>query len=210
MIKKSDMQLESICFDFTVSLLDPINPQYFVKVISDRWLNSETQIPISFKQLILPSKFPACTQLHDMQLIPLNHFSESRIKGFLKSRSIEKLNSIQTQVYTDMFESFKSVFIGAPGNSGKTVAVLLLIGKLLMEDYKKVAKAIYILPFMEILERKRKMLEDFADFFDRKIGFLTGVTNTDIQILERSHFIVGIAEHWDNLTRRWQTKRIKK
>jgi len=85
-----------------------------------------------------------------MQLIPLNHFSDSRIKGFLKTRGIEKLNSIQTQVYTDMFENFKSVFLGAPGNSGKTIAVLLLIGKLLIEDYKKVAKVAYILPFQEI------------------------------------------------------------
>jgi len=54
------------------------------------------------------------------------------------------------------------------------------------------------------------MKEEFAQIFDRKIGILTGVTNTDIAIIEKSHFIVGTAEHWDNLTRRWQTKRIKK
>jgi pre-mRNA-splicing helicase BRR2 len=121
-LRKSDMSMEEIFFEFTVPLLEPINPQYFIKVISDRWLASETQIPISFKNLILPSKFPACTNLHDMQLIPVNHWSDGRIKKFLKKNGIERLNSIQTQVYTDMFETNSSCFLGAPGNSGKTVA----------------------------------------------------------------------------------------
>ena len=39
-------------FEFTVPLLEPLNPQYFIKVVSDRWLQAETQIPVSFKNLI--------------------------------------------------------------------------------------------------------------------------------------------------------------
>ena len=41
-------------------------PQYFVKVVSDRWLHAETSLPISFKHLLLPEKFTKPTQLHDM------------------------------------------------------------------------------------------------------------------------------------------------
>ena len=54
---------KELSFEFTVALLEPLHPQYFIKVISDRWLNCESVIPISFKNLLLPSKFPPCTEL---------------------------------------------------------------------------------------------------------------------------------------------------
>lgn len=47
-------------------LFEPMPPQYFVKVISDRWLHAETSLPISFKHLLLPEKFTAPTQLQDL------------------------------------------------------------------------------------------------------------------------------------------------
>ena len=44
---------------FTVPLLDPIPPQYFIRVTSDAWLGGDTVIPVSFKHLLLPEKFAA-------------------------------------------------------------------------------------------------------------------------------------------------------
>ena len=40
--------------EFTVPITDPMPPQYFVKVVSDRWLGSETMLAVSFRHLILP------------------------------------------------------------------------------------------------------------------------------------------------------------
>jgi pre-mRNA-splicing helicase BRR2 len=65
------MLRESTCHEehrlsFTVNLHEPMPPQYFVKVISDRWMHAETSLPISFKHLILPDKFPAPTQVLEM------------------------------------------------------------------------------------------------------------------------------------------------
>ena len=34
---------------FTVPMLDPLPPNYFITVVSDRWLHSETRLPVSFK-----------------------------------------------------------------------------------------------------------------------------------------------------------------
>lgn len=48
---------------FSVPLFDPLPPQYFIKVVSDRWLQAEHVIPVSFKNLILPDKYPAPTAL---------------------------------------------------------------------------------------------------------------------------------------------------
>ena len=48
-------------------LFDPLPPNYFVKVLSDRWLQAEHIIPVSFKNVILPEKYAAPTLLLDMQ-----------------------------------------------------------------------------------------------------------------------------------------------
>jgi pre-mRNA-splicing helicase BRR2 len=54
---------EQHVLSFIVSLYDPLPPQYFIKVISDRWLQCETVLPVSFKHLILPERFAPPTEL---------------------------------------------------------------------------------------------------------------------------------------------------
>ena len=34
---------------FFVPVFEPLPPQYFIRVISDRWIASETQLPVSFR-----------------------------------------------------------------------------------------------------------------------------------------------------------------
>jgi len=45
----------------TVPMFKSIPPNYYISIISDRWLHAETQLPISFKHLILHEKFPPRT-----------------------------------------------------------------------------------------------------------------------------------------------------
>jgi len=52
---------------FTVPIFDPLPPQYFLRVVSDRWLNCESMLPVSFRHLILPEKYPPHTELLDLQ-----------------------------------------------------------------------------------------------------------------------------------------------
>ncbi|KAF9509252.1 hypothetical protein BS47DRAFT_1413508 [Hydnum rufescens UP504] len=48
-------------------MYEPIPPNYF----SNRWLHEETRLPISFKHLIPPEKFPPTTPLLSLQPLPL-------------------------------------------------------------------------------------------------------------------------------------------
>ena len=43
---------------FTVPITEPLPPQYFLRVVSDRWVNAETLLTVSFRHLILPEKCP--------------------------------------------------------------------------------------------------------------------------------------------------------
>jgi pre-mRNA-splicing helicase BRR2 len=56
---------------FTLPITDPLPPQYFVRVISDKWLSCESALPLSFRHLILPEKYPPPTELLDLQPLPV-------------------------------------------------------------------------------------------------------------------------------------------
>lgn len=57
---------------FTLPISEPLPPQYFVRVVSDKWLGCEATLPVSFRHLILPEKYPPPTELHDLQPLPLS------------------------------------------------------------------------------------------------------------------------------------------
>ena len=50
---KAKFAEEDHTLNFTVPIFDPLPPQYYIRVVSDRWLGAETTLPVSFRQLIL-------------------------------------------------------------------------------------------------------------------------------------------------------------
>ena len=67
---------------FFVPVFEPLPPHYFIRVVSDHWISSETQLPVSFRHLILPDKYPPPTELLDLQPLPV---------AALRNRSYEAL-----------------------------------------------------------------------------------------------------------------------
>jgi pre-mRNA-splicing helicase BRR2 len=203
-----DSYLQEKLFDFTVPLLEPLNPQYFVRVVSDKWLQCYTQIPISFKNLILPAKFPPILETMDVHPIGKESFSDSGAKKLLTKLKVSHLNSIQTQVFDTIYNSFDSYLLAAPGNSGKFLAVLLSAAKLFIEDKGKIAKIVLIAPFKDLILRRKKALTILAECFERQMCILTGNTVTDLSSIDKSHIILTTAENWDNLSRRWRSRKV--
>ncbi|CAF4880687.1 unnamed protein product [Rotaria sp. Silwood1] len=55
----------------SVHVFEKSPSQYFICIISDKWIASETQVVFSFCHLILPEKHPAPTELLDLQSLPV-------------------------------------------------------------------------------------------------------------------------------------------
>ena len=191
--------------DFTVPITEPMPPNYFISLVSDRWMHSETKIPVSFQKLILPERFPAHTQLLDMQAVPIQAL---RRKDYIQLYpNWDKFNKIQTQVFKALFDGNDSIFVGAPTGSGKTVCAELAI--LHSWNDAESGKAVYVAPFQEIVDNT------FADWQQRLaplhggkvIATLTGDTNTDIRILDRSDLVLATPTQWDVLSRQWQRRK---
>ena len=79
---------------FFVPVFETLPPQYFIRVISDKWIASETQLAVSFRHLILPEKHPAPTELLDLQPLPVNALRNSKYEDLY---DFKFFNGIQTQ-----------------------------------------------------------------------------------------------------------------
>ncbi len=113
------------CF---VKMMEPLSPQYFVKVVADRWLHSQSEVPISFKHLILPEKFQNCTELLDLKSIPVSILSDPHRMMF---GHVDTLNPIQTQLYSQLNDTNDGLLVMAPPRAGKTLCGELALVKFL-------------------------------------------------------------------------------
>jgi pre-mRNA-splicing helicase BRR2 len=80
-----------------VPVFEPLPPLYFIRIVSDRWLGSETVLPVSFRHLILPEKYPPPTELLDLQPLQLSSLDQEYKREVFLKRGIRTFNPIQTQ-----------------------------------------------------------------------------------------------------------------
>jgi pre-mRNA-splicing helicase BRR2 len=173
----------------TVPMFEPVPPNYYISVISDRWLHAETRLPISFKHLILPEKFPPVTPLLDLQALPLSALHNKEFEAIYSS-SIQTFNKIQTQVFQALYTSDENVFSGAPTGSGKTICAEFALLRLWSK--REQPRAVCIEPYQEMVDQRVKEWRDkFAQVQGGKeIVSLTGETSADLRLLEKGDVII--------------------
>jgi pre-mRNA-splicing helicase BRR2 len=171
----------------TVPLFEPVPPNYYISIISDRWLRAETRLPISFKQLILPEKFPTPTPLLDLQPLPLSALHNKEFETIYSSMT-RTFNKIQTQVLQALYTSDENVFIGAPTGSGKTICAKFALLQLLWSNREpEQPRAVCIEPYQEMVDQCVAVWRNkFSKLQGRKeILNFTGETSADLRKLER-------------------------
>ncbi|XP_044135180.1 U5 small nuclear ribonucleoprotein 200 kDa helicase [Bufo gargarizans] len=190
---------------FFVPVFEPLPPQYFIRVVSDRWLSCETQLPVSFRHLILPEKYPPPTELLDLQPLPVSALRNSAFESLYQDK-FPFFNPIQTQVFNTVYNSDDNVFVGAPTGSGKTICAEFAILRMLLQNSE--SRCVYITP-MEALAEQVFMdwFEKFQDRLYKKVVLLTGETSTDLKLLGKGNIIISTPEKWDILSRRWKQRK---
>ncbi|CAI7657836.1 unnamed protein product [Penicillium manginii] len=200
---KSEMNEHLV--EFTVPITEPMPPNYFISLVSDRWMHSETKIAVSFQKLILPERFPPHTPLLDMQRAPVKALKRPEYQKLYPEW--ENFNKIQTQVFQSVYNSNDNVFIGAPTGSGKTVCAELAL--LRHWSNEESGRAVYIAPFQELVDLRladwQKRLGGLAG--GKTIIKLTGDTTADLKLLERADLVLATPSQWDVLSRQWQRRK---
>ena len=173
----------------TVPMFEPVPPNYYISVVSDRWLHAETRLPISFKHLILPEKFPPPTPLLELQPLPISALHNKEYET-IYTRTIQTFNKIQTQVFQALYTSDENVFVGAPTGSGKTICAEFALLKLW--NKRDNSRAVCIEPYQEMVDQR---VEEWSVKFKsvqggKEIVSLTGETSADLRLLEKGDVIV--------------------
>ncbi|CAK9298582.1 unnamed protein product [Gordionus sp. m RMFG-2023] len=208
---KSKFAQDEHMITFFVPIFEPLPPQYFIRVVSDKWLASETLLPVSFRHLILPEKYPPPTELLDLQPLPLSALRNPKFEILYKDK-LTFFNPIQTQVFNAIYNSDDNVFVGAPTGSGKTIcaefALLRMFSRTQDGAMDTVGKAVYVTPFDCLAEQiYSDWSHKFGTILDKKVVLLTGETSTDLKLLAKGHIIISTPEHWDILSRRWKQRK---
>ncbi|KAJ3757592.1 putative RNA helicase [Lentinula raphanica] len=204
---------------FTVPISDsPLPPNYFIELISDRWIHSETRLPVSFKHLILPERFPRMTEVLDLQEVPVGALHDEEFEAIYKGNKgekyrVERFNKIQTQVFQALYTTDENVFIGAPTGSGKTIcaefALMRLWSTKSSTSSTQVKRAVCILPYQDQVDQR---LEEWQNKFGSVQGGkvflkLTGETSGDLKQLEKADVVICTPTQWDVLSRRWRQRK---
>lgn len=191
--------------NFTVPMQEPSPPQYFIKVVSDRWLHSEVCLPVSFRHLILPQKFPPPTELLDLQPLPVAAFHNPLYESLFSH--FNYFNPIQTQTFSTLYESDESALVCAPTGSGKTVCAEFAILRLF--SHNPDAKCVYIAPKKEIVDDAyRNWSTRLEECLGKSVVLLTGDITTDLNLIANGSIIISTAVNWDILSRRWKQRKV--
>jgi pre-mRNA-splicing helicase BRR2 len=192
---------------FYVPIFDPLPPQYFIRIVSDRWLSSETQLPVSFRHLILPEKYAPPTELLDLQPLPISAFHEPLFESLYNDK-FDYFNPIQTQCFNSLYKTDDNVFIGAPTGSGKTIcAEFAILRHFSNANYTDQMKCVYITPKKELCEIVKRQWDIKFGPLEKKCCILTGETATDLKLMNKSNIIISTPINWDLLSRRWKQRK---
>ncbi|XP_078037665.1 activating signal cointegrator 1 complex subunit obelus [Augochlora pura] len=186
----------------TIPVHEPQCTQYIVKATSDRWLSSDSMIPLNFHNLILPEIFPSETKLLELQPLPVKALKEPRFERLYK---FTHFNPIQTQIFHCLYHTDNNVLLGAPTGSGKTIVAEIAMFRVFKQYPTQ--KVVYIAPLKALVrERMKDWKMRLEVLLGKKVVELTGDVSPNIKDIADANVIVTTPEKWDGISRSWQTR----
>ncbi|AOA60847.1 RNA-dependent ATPase RNA helicase [Komagataella phaffii CBS 7435] len=202
-IKKQYIKEEHIV-EFTVPILEPSEPNYFITLVSENWLQCEYKIPLMLTHLKRPKKYRPPTPLEEVPLIPVHNLNLPECRTVF---DFEFFNKFQTRVFNSVFETDASALICANKGCGKTVIAELALLRLWCSGN---GRAIYVSPcdatIAKIYKIWRRKFKSVAG--GKVIKVLTGELNSDLKLLSISDVILATPAHLDQLCRRWKNRSV--
>ncbi|KAJ3318638.1 hypothetical protein HDU76_000778 [Blyttiomyces sp. JEL0837] len=209
MSKKMVSETQKLAFTIPIprssATVDELPPQIFVRATSDRWIGSETVLPVSFKHLILPTLQRAPhTDLLNLQPLPISALQDPILEEICAKR-FDYFNPVQTQIFHTLYKTQYNSLIGAPTGSGKTIAAELAMWAA-FRDFPK-SKVVYIAPLKALVrERVHDWKTRLCPYMGRNLVELTGDVTPDMRTIQTADIIITTPEKWDGISRSWQSR----
>ncbi|KAK1407351.1 hypothetical protein QVD17_38965 [Tagetes erecta] len=187
---------------FTVPIFEPHPPQYYIRAVSDSWLQAEAFYTISFKNLALPESHTTHTELLDLKPLPVTALGN---KAYEELYRFSHFNPIQTQAFHVLYHTQSNILLGAPTGSGKTISAELAM--LHLFNSAPDMKVIYIAPLKAIVrERMNDWKNGLVPKLGKKMVEMTGDYTPDMMALMSADIIISTPEKWDGISRNWHSR----
>ncbi|MCO5571323.1 hypothetical protein L7F22_025061 [Adiantum nelumboides] len=187
---------------FTIPIFEPLPSQYYIRVVSDRWLQAEAFHTVSFQHLILPEVHPPHTELLDLRPLPVSALNNEVYEGLYK---FSHFNPIQTQAFHTLYHTESNVLLGAPTGSGKTISSELAM--LHLFNTQPEMKVVYIAPMKALVkERLEDWRKGLVKVLGKRMVELTGDYTPDLKALRSADIIISTPEKWDGISRNWHSR----
>ncbi|RQM21724.1 hypothetical protein B5M09_001509 [Aphanomyces astaci] len=223
---------EETYLSFTIPLFEPLAPLYYLRVLSDKWLHCETTLPISFQDLILPTKNAPPTELLDLQPLSVKAvLAKAVVLAGLKDTSMvaklvdgslargprgwrfQTFNPIQTQALPKLMEnpSTSNVLVCAAPGSGKGVLADVALLTLCLQHFDALEDVfcVYVAPKPSLIAAQHaNWAAKFGpdSVFGLDVVRLTGDATADVKAIQTAQVVVATPEQWDVLSRRWKKR----
>lgn len=195
-----------LTLEFAVPVTEPLPPNYFLRCVSDKWLQSETVLLVSFKNLILPEKNIPPTELLNLQPLPVAALRYPDAEGLYSDRDPRSFEPIETQVFSALYNTDDNILICAPpAPTGLRTCAEFAI--LRMTQTESIKRCVYLVPYEACAQRRYKEWKERFSTLHLKVCLLTGDVTVDLKLIADSHVIISTPEHWDFVSRRWRTRR---
>lgn len=208
----------TLSLDFMLPLMEPLQPHYFIKVVSDNWINCSTAIPLLFTSLALPNKFPATTELESEKLMSIQQLQKfstlsmekdmldaalQKASRFLYLQQIYALNYFQSNLLDPMWNSYESVFLGANPNSGKFTLALLSLVKFAENDINRQSRILLVFSDQISLAKKLAQVQVLSNVLECGYYQLTGKVAKDVKAFSKkdNFLILTTAANLDKFTK---------
>ena len=99
---KSKFSQDEHTVKFFLPVFEPLPPQYFIRVIFHTWIASETQLPVSFRHLILPEKYPPPMESLDLELLAVTALMNASFESLYISK-FTFFNPIHMELFNSVY-----------------------------------------------------------------------------------------------------------
>lgn len=175
-------------------------PNYFVSIVSDKFLHCSVRMPVLFRKMVLPEPDDEPMEAMDMEPLPSKSIDDSFFKTYCKHLNIEDLGPVETQVYETISQTNRNAVVFASYRLFTVASMALSRHFSTRKGSKAVVVSNYCLD--PLFEQWSRVLANESVSSTR----LVGEFSDDLDKLAAHDLIFCTPTQWDQISRRWQAK----
>ena len=164
-------------------------------------------IPISFKNLILPDKYPAPTEFEDAEPRPIADLDFDEAQQVYEADNLKEFSPLVSQCFDSIYNSNQSAFFGIPsgGSEKRILSEIAIFREIQNENFGKI---VYVAPHSETCQVKfqnwrRRLGEDGLGLnIELLSADYSESLQDDLAKVVRADLILASAAKWDWISRR--------